>query len=92
MSITFNHVASATSVKSIKAKRKIGDEHISSFLKKKNKKNKLSTYTFNKPDPSIITPSKTMKDVTLTQMKEVVFTETPHIKQNYIQKRQIRCW
>ena len=60
-----------------KNKRKIEEKHVSSFLKKQNKKGKLTTYSFVKSNLSIVTPHETLKDATLTQMAEVVFKEPP---------------
>ena len=51
------------------------EKKILSFIKNKNKKNKLSTYTFDKNDPSTVTPQKTMKNAILTQMYRVTVKE-----------------
>ena len=49
-----------------KNKRKVEEKHVSSFLKKRNKKGKLATYSFVKANPSIVIPPKILRDVTLT--------------------------
>ena len=72
---TNNQITPTSKAESKQTKRKI-----SGFIKTKNKKSKLSTYTFNPNDPSTVTPIKTMKDLTLTQMNAVtvkVLSEKP---------------
>ena len=69
-------------------KRKIDEKQVSSFLKKQNKKGKLSTYSFVKADPTIVTPNKNFKDVTLTQMGQVGVKEPPPPKEKIISKNR----
>ena len=67
-----NKITPTSKAEAINSKRKV-----SAFIKNKNKKSKLSTYTFNPNDPSTVTPIKPLKDVTLTQMKEVTVQDKP---------------
>ena len=74
-------------------KRKADPKLVKAFINK-SKKARLSTYTFEKADPSIVTPHKKMKDVTLTQMKDEFF-ETPLLpptKQITKKEDEICCW
>ena len=76
--------------KSNQEKRKADPKLVKAFIKK-NKKARPSTYSFEIADPSVVTPLKKMKDVTLTQMGQVEVKEPPHQKQDHWQKQKVCC-
>lgn len=67
-----NHNKLPKLLKLLPSKRR-GKWNFSSKIK--IKKSKLSTYTFDINNPSTVNPAKTMKDITLTQMKEIPIKE-----------------
>ena len=68
-------------------KRKADPKLVKAFINK-SKKARLSTYTFEIADPSIVTPHKKMKDVTLTQMKDEILKPPSSPQPNKLQKRR----
>lgn len=78
-----NQITPTNKVATIKTKRKW---NLSS--KNKNKKNKLSTYTFNPSNLLTMTSTKMIKEVTLAQINEVTIKDPPpQKKRNTIHKK-----